>query len=484
MPDALREAARPSEAPTTHVPQQDTPRPRRKGRGQRSRWWRDALRRRMLAAADLLAALVGSVLFLFAAPAAPEALVFALLPAWLIVAKLFDLYDRDQMVIRHLTIDELPRIAAWTATCTAGIGFLISSVITVGFVTLKEALFLWGAVAVCDFALRGAARTLWRVSTPREETFVIGDGELADAARRKIELFGDMHLRLADQQEVSVAAGNSADADALRALARRVDRVIVAGEGIDPPLISTLVGLCREEEVKLSVVSPLRGRAGAVPRLSEVADLPVLEYDTRDVSRSTLAFKRAFDVVVSVTALVVLAPLFALIAPAIRIGSPGPVFFTQVRAGRLGRPFRMYKFRTMYQDAESELEEMIRFDQLEDPMFKFKEDPRATGVGRFLRRFSLDELPQLLNVLRGQMSIVGPRPEQIELVECYRPEHRFRLAVKPGMTGPMQVFGRGELTFAERLAVELDYVEHMSLARDVRIVVQTVPTAIRGTGAF
>ena len=113
-----------------------------------------------------------------------------------------------------------------------------------------------------------------------------------------------------------------------------------------------------------------------------------------------------------------------------------------------------------------------------------RDDPRVTRVGRLLRRFSLDELPQLVNVLRGEMSIVGPRPEQVELVERYELEHRFRLAVKPGMTGPMQVFGRGELTFAERLAVELDYVENMSIGRDLRILFQTVPAIVRGTGAF
>jgi len=138
----------------------------------------------------------------------------------------------------------------------------------------------------------------------------------------------------------------------------------------------------------------------------------------------------------------------------------------------------------MRADAEEALSEVVSLDELREPMFKVPGDPRVTRVGRLLRRFSLDELPQLFNVLRGQMSIVGPRPEQIELVERYRAEHRFRLQVKPGMTGPMQVFGRGELTFAERLAVELDYVENISLTRDLRILFHTLPAIVRGTGAF
>ena len=144
----------------------------------------------------------------------------------------------------------------------------------------------------------------------------------------------------------------------------------------------------------------------------------------------------------------------------------------------------MYKLRTMTADAEESLSEIVRLEDLREPMFKLRNDPRVTRVGRLLRRFSLDELPQLVNVLRGEMSIVGPRPEQVELVERYAPEHRFRLEVKPGMTGPMQVFGRGELSFGERLAVELDYVENVSLGRDLRILFQTVPAIIRGTGAF
>jgi lipopolysaccharide/colanic/teichoic acid biosynthesis glycosyltransferase len=236
--------------------------------------------------------------------------------------------------------------------------------------------------------------------------------------------------------------------------------------------------------VKLNVVSPLRGRAGAAPRLTEVADLPLLEYDTRDVSRSTLLMKRVVDVLVSASALGVLLPLFPLVALAIKLDSRGPVIFAQLRAGKGGRPFRMYKLRTMREDAEAALSEVVSLATLDEPMFKLREDPRVTRLGRWLRRFSLDELPQLVNVLRGEMSIVGPRPEQIELVERYRPEHRFRLDVKPGMTGPMQICGRGELTFSERLAVELDYVENVSVARDLRILLQTLPMTIRGTGAF
>jgi lipopolysaccharide/colanic/teichoic acid biosynthesis glycosyltransferase len=194
--------------------------------------------------------------------------------------------------------------------------------------------------------------------------------------------------------------------------------------------------------------------------------------------------KRGFDLLIAGAATIALLPLLPIIALAIKLDSRGPIFFVQLRAGINGEPFRMLKFRTMVQGAEESLDEVVALDELPDPMFKLRRDPRITRVGRVLRRGSIDELPQLVNVIKGDMSIVGPRPEQIELVERYRPEHRFRLQVKPGMTGPMQVFGRGELTFAERLAVELDYVENLSLARDLRILAQTVPVVLRGTGAY
>jgi lipopolysaccharide/colanic/teichoic acid biosynthesis glycosyltransferase len=313
---------------------------------------------------------------------------------------------------------------------------------------------------------------------------VIGNGQLADAVRRKVELFHDMHLDLAPNRGVpAVAVGRQPEED-LRGLVRGLDRVIVASERLDPEFIGQLAGVCRAEQAKLNVVSPLRGRAGAVPRLAEVADLPILEYETRDPSRSTILIKRGFDLVVASVGLLVLAPLFPLIVAAIKLDSRGPAIFVQLRAGRLAVPFRMFKLRTMTVDAEQELEALISLDALAEPVFKLRPDPRVTRVGGLLRRFSLDELPQLVNVLRGEMSIVGPRPEEIDVVKRYRPEHRFRLDVKPGMTGPMQVYGRGDLTFSERLAVELDYVENPSLGRDLRILLQTIPAALRGRGAY
>ena len=144
----------------------------------------------------------------------------------------------------------------------------------------------------------------------------------------------------------------------------------------------------------------------------------------------------------------------------------------------------MLKFRTMVANAEELLPGLVQLDRLREPVFKLVDDPRVTRVGRFLRRTSLDELPQLVNVVRGDMSLVGPRPEQVELVERYAPEHRFRLVVKPGLTGPMQVYGRGRLDFDERLAVEREYIENLSLGRDLRILALTLARSLPARGAW
>jgi lipopolysaccharide/colanic/teichoic acid biosynthesis glycosyltransferase len=194
--------------------------------------------------------------------------------------------------------------------------------------------------------------------------------------------------------------------------------------------------------------------------------------------------KRGMDIVVSAAGLVVTAPVMIVIAVLIRIDSRGPALFKQLRAGRHGEPFRFLKFRTMCRDAEERISEVLAVEEMKEPMYKLRRDPRVTKVGRFLRRTSLDELPQLFNVLRGDMSLVGPRPEELWLVERYSEPERFRLDVRPGITGPMQVHGRGQLSFQERLAVEREYVENYSLKKDLRILLRTAGAIFRADGAY
>ncbi len=198
----------------------------------------------------------------------------------------------------------------------------------------------------------------------------------------------------------------------------------------------------------------------------------------------TGGLKRLTDVIGALVGLIVSAPLMLLIAIAIKLDSPGPVLFVQMRAGRDGKPFRMYKFRSMVADAEARLNEVIARNRLPLPVFKIPADPRVTRVGKILRRFSLDELPQFVNVLKGEMSLVGPRPEELRIVAMYSDWHRRRLAVKPGITGPMQTYGRGALSLDERVRLELAYIENYSLWKDLYFLLKTIPAVLGGRGAF
>lgn len=447
----------------------------------RGRWWRDATRRRYLALADLCAAAVATLAVTL--PATDTFWAFLFLPLWPLGAKLFGLYDRDHRALRHLTADEVPSILAWVGVTTAAIVLLLS-LTPVELVGWGTAIELYFAAAIAAIGFRSLTRWLWWKQTPPELVALVGDGPAMGSLQRKLQLFEEMHLELAAVRDIEGLGVGRHREDELRDLTDSVDRIVVAASGVEADLIGYLKDLCRSRQVKISVVSPLRGKALPSERFVQLADLPILEYNTWDPSRSTLLIKRLFDIAVAAIGLVVFAPIGLVVAVAIKLDSPGPVLFSQIRAGLDGRPFRMYKLRTMAVDAEANLDRLVDIGELEEPAFKLKDDPRVTRVGGLLRRLSIDEVPQLINVLVGEMSIVGPRPEQVEIVERYKDAERVRLSVKPGVTGPMQVFGRGELTFSERLAVEIQYIENPSLGQDLRILIHTLPAVVRGTGAF
>jgi exopolysaccharide biosynthesis polyprenyl glycosylphosphotransferase len=410
-----------------------------------------------------------------------------LIPAWLLLAKLYGLYDQDQRRVRHLTADELSALASW-----ALVGAIVTTLILSAAWNFSDsvlvALGIWSITMLSTTLLRTLARALWRRLVPPERVLVIGSGTAAQAIERKLHLFRETHARIvhlidderfraADREEIDALFGSESNGTG-------VDRIIVATATVDAQQIAELVRACRRGRTKLSVVPPPHAMFGTAVQLEHVAELPMVAYNTWDVPRSTVLLKRVLDIVGSALALVVLTPLLIVAAVAARLDGWGPSLFVQWRAGRDGHPFRMYKLRTMADGAEDRLGELISIAELPEPVFKLRHDPRVTRVGRVLRRTSIDELPQLFNVLRGEMSLVGPRPEQLDLVDRYSPEQRVRLSVKPGITGPMQVYGRGALTFEERLAVEREYIENLSLHRDLRILMLTIAPVLSGIGAF
>jgi len=212
--------------------------------------------------------------------------------------------------------------------------------------------------------------------------------------------------------------------------------------------------------------------------------------DAYEVVRKTPWFsydrtlKRALDIALSLLGLIGTAPIWLAIAIAIRLDSPGPVFFVQERAGLNGKGFRFIKFRSMYVDAADRLEQLQHLNEVDGPVFKMRRDPRITRVGRLLRRTSLDEMPQFLNVLKGEMSLVGPRPPLPSEVVHYRPSDAIRLSVKPGLTCYWQIRGRSECSFDQWMAYDREYVSSMSLLADVKILFGTLTAVLTGRGAY
>jgi exopolysaccharide biosynthesis polyprenyl glycosylphosphotransferase len=196
-----------------------------------------------------------------------------------------------------------------------------------------------------------------------------------------------------------------------------------------------------------------------------------------------MAMKRLFDIVVSAVALWMLVPLFAVVALLIKLSSRGPILFKQERVGQHGRPFHMLKFRSMVVNAEELKAKLAAQNEMSGPVFKMKNDPRVTWIGRFIRKFSIDELPQFINVLRGEMSIVGPRPPVPGEVARYEPWQRRRLSVRPGLTCIWQVSGRNQISFEEWMYLDMQYIDHWSLKDDLSLLLRTVPVVLTGRGA-
>jgi exopolysaccharide biosynthesis polyprenyl glycosylphosphotransferase len=454
----------------------------------------DALRRRLLFVADLLCVLIAIGVMTLVEGTTDPVWALITLPFWTVLAKVEGLYDADHPRIWHRTTDEAPAIFHWVTLSAAGTLFFIRA-LPEETLTVEAAGAMYFTALAGAFLLRAGARALWRGLVPPERALVLGSGQLADQVRRKLALEPGHHLVLGEFSTLGGSGnGHGSDHTMLEELSKEdlaylvsgveVDRVILAVPELDEATLARVVSASREVGVKLSVLPPMRAMLGTAVQLSHIAEMPVIEYGTWHTTWSTMALKRAIDVVVSAVGLVLLTPLMVVIAALVRLDSRGPALFKQLRAGRHGVPFRFVKFRTMCEDAQERIAEVVSVDELKEPMYKLRRDPRVTRVGRFLRRTSLDELPQLFNVLRGEMSLVGPRPEELWLVERYGETERFRLEMRPGITGPMQVHGRGQLTFQERLAVEREYVENYSLKKDLRILLRTVGAISRADGAY
>ncbi|MDI7275671.1 MAG: sugar transferase [Anaerolineae bacterium] len=263
-----------------------------------------------------------------------------------------------------------------------------------------------------------------------------------------------------------------------------IDEVIIALPWMAHRKILTIVGQCERQQVRAKIVPDLFQLSLSHVEMDDLNGIPLIGVREPLIRGRNLAFKRLLDVVFSSAALVVLAPFMGAIALLIRLDSPGPVIYKQTRVGRGGRHFTCFKFRTMFVGAEQSLPQLADRNEAKGPLFKIRDDPRRTRVGKLLRRGSIDELPNFWNVLKGDMSIVGPRPALPHEVEQYQPWQRRRLEAAPGITGLWQVNGRSEMDFDEGVLLDIYYVENWSPLLDLKIMLKTVPAILLGRGAY
>ena len=455
---------------------------------------RGALLRRLLALGDWTA-LIAALLVVTSATSSTDVadLFWAILfsPSWIFVIKLHGLYDHDHRRIRHSTLDEVPSLVSATVLGTLVLDGLLA-ISPVGPLSPKSAIALGVGTLLGSFILRGSRRWVWHRATPVALGLVIGPPATVDTVARRVVTHPETRLHLVGYLSPSREEEDSAELPRLGRIAdiaavaevTGIERVVVTEGQMSELAAERLIEECKRAGLALTFLPQHYGLLGPGIELNRLAELPVLDFRFSDPPRSTQAMKRATDVLVSGLLLVLLSPLLLCAAIATLVDSGRPVFFRQRRAGKDGVPFTMLKFRTMVADAEERLAELIDLSKLSEPAFKIPDDPRVTRVGKYLRRTSIDELPQLFNVLRGEMSLVGPRPEEEAIVALYDERQRGRLAIKPGLTGPMQVYGRGDLTFEERLAMERDYLDNLSLLTDVQILMRTPRAIMRGEGAY
>lgn len=352
------------------------------------------------------------------------------------------------------------------------------------------------AFAVTNVVCLALGRVLMRVvvrvwlKRPMNVSNVIVVGTGAQAARVAALIREHKNWGLNFSGYVS-DVGNSDNAslgsiDGISELVHRyhVDEVIFAVPHERVASLEDVFLMLEDEGVNARLLLSVFPHMIAKVHIEELEDVPLLTFTTLPTDENALFVKRVFDVVISLVMLIAAAPVIALIAAAIKIDSQGNVIFSQERCGINGKLFKMHKFRSMYVDAERRLGEVKDFNELDGPVFKIKNDPRITKVGMFLRRSSLDELPQLWNVLKGEMSLVGPRPPLASEVALYERWQRRRLSMKPGLTCIWQVSGRSNIGFADWMRLDLQYIDNWSLWLDLKIVVMTIPAVIFGKGAY
>jgi exopolysaccharide biosynthesis polyprenyl glycosylphosphotransferase len=465
--------------------------------------------RRALAVADLAGLTIAfvSASVIFDMPARSdtvkphvELLVFLLsLPAWVVVAKLYGLYDHDEERTDHSTTDDLVPVLH-LVTVGSWLFFAFTSVTQTADTGLARLLGFWLFAIVFITAGRAVARTLARRNLAYvQNTIIVGAGDVGQLVAKKLRHHPEYGLNLigfVDDRPKERPAGLN-DLALLGGLEQLpqlvqildVERVIVAFSNDSHEEMLDLIRSLKDLDIQIDLVPRFFEVIGTNIGIHTAEGLPLIGLPALRLSRSAVLLKRAMDLVLSTLGLVLFAPLFATVAIWIKLDSKGPVFFRQLRMGSGDETFEILKFRTMSADAEDRKQELVGLNKHNsddgDPrMFKIPNDPRVTRVGVWLRRFSIDELPQLLNVVKGEMSLVGPRPLILEEDQHVVDWRRNRLNLKPGITGLWQVLGRDDIPFEEMVRLDYVYVTTWSLLNDLKLILRTLPAVCRGRVSY
>jgi exopolysaccharide biosynthesis polyprenyl glycosylphosphotransferase len=463
-------------------------------REQASRRRRDYRLRRMLAGADVLALICGMVTWLVISRVdADQRLLWGLLtlPVWLGLFNVYGLYASGLRKVGYSTVDDIPAMAHALLVGSVGL-WLYFQITPAGKIVFGELLTFAAVVFVFGLAFRTAVRKVALQLLGTERVMFVGSGpmtpilvrQMLRQARHGLEPVGVVTQAENEQWPLPLADLGSLDevnpASLLRAYS--IDRVIVSAEGMEDERVLDLICTCREHAIKISTLPSLSAVMGPGAMIDHLEGITLIGLNTPTLARSSRMLKRAMDILGAGFLLLITAPVWVVAAIAIKLDSPGPVLFRQNRIGRGGKPFRLTKFRSMVIDAEAQRAALLAQSR-QQKWLDLERDPRITRVGRFLRLSSLDELPQLWNVLRGDMSLVGPRPLIEEEDRNVSGWARGRLGLTPGITGVWQVFGRAAIPFEQMIMLDYLYVANWSLWTDVKLMLRTVPVVLTRRGA-
>lgn len=452
---------------------------------------RDALYRRSLAVADMVAAALALVMALAVLgedklnPLALAAFALAAVG----VGKIGGLYERDEHIIRKTTLDEAPDLFRM-ATLFTLVVFLGGPMIAEGAFGRNQAVGLWGVLFVSMLAMRAGARMVVRHLVAEERCLVLGDAEAGHWLASKLEGAHGLKAKIVGRTPLQpdppgvngLPIYGDFESLGLVLAQHDVDRVIIAPGESEAEHILDAVRRVKALGVKVSVLPRLFEVVGSSVEFDDIDGAVLLGVRRYGLSRSSKTVKRALDLFGASLGLLLIAPVLAVIALAIKLDTRGPVFFRQRRMGRVNTPFDMLKFRTMVEGADAQKAGLHARNEAGGGLFKIQDDPRITRVGRFLRRMSLDELPQLFNVLRGDMALVGPRPLVIDEDARIDGWQRRRLLLTPGMTGLWQVFGSARIPMNEMVKIDYLYGANWSLWLDIKILLRTVPFVLGRRG--